>query len=677
MPNHLAHESSPYLLQHVDNPVDWYPWGEEALRLAQKQDKPILLSIGYAACHWCHVMAHESFEDPETADLMNRYFVNVKVDREERPDLDSIYMSAVQALTGQGGWPMTVFLTPQAEPFYGGTYYPPVPRFGMPSFKQLLESIAQTWQSRREEIENSAGQISAHLSQATLSTTSANPLDQTLLDRAYDTIRGKFDAQEGGFSQAPKFPPSMTIEFLLRYYLTSDNPMALHMAEFTLTKMAHSGMYDQLGGGFARYATDDKWLIPHFEKMLYDNALLSRVYLHAFQVTGNPLYRRIVEETLDFVVKELRHADGGFYSSYDADSEGEEGKFYVWQAAEIHQLLESKADLFMHYYDVTDSGNWEGVNILNIKNDPQEIAARFELDPDEMTNRLQASRQKLYEVRAQRVWPGLDDKVLTAWNGLMMASFAEAGRVLGRFDYLQIAATNAEFLYTHMRRADGRLLRTWKAGLEAKYNAYLEDYTYLADGLLALYQSTFETRWYSWAQELIELVLVRFPDREQGGFFDTASDHESLLYRPKDIQDNATPSANSMAVHVLLKSSMFTGNGDFWDEAQRNLSALSDYMARFPTAFAYWLCAASFILGEPQEVAIVGETADPDTQVLLAVVNEQYHPNLVVASGAETTDIPLLAGRSTVDGKSAAYVCRRFVCHAPVTEPEDLSQQLN
>ena len=677
MSNHLAGETSPYLLQHVDNPVNWYPWGEEALALSQEQDKPILLSIGYAACHWCHVMAHESFEDQDTADLMNRYFVNIKVDREERPDLDAVYMSAVQALTGQGGWPMTVFLTPQGKPFYGGTYFPPVPRFGMSSFKQLLTSIAETWQTRRAEIENSAGQISAHLSQATLTTSAANPVDQSLLDQAYDVIRSSFDAQEGGFSQAPKFPPSMTIEFLLRFYLTTADPMPLHMAEFTLAKMAYSGMYDQLGGGFARYATDNKWLIPHFEKMLYDNALLSRVYLHAFQITRNPLYRRIVEETLDFVAKELRHEEGGFYSSYDADSEGEEGKFYVWQAAEIRHLLGPEADLFMNYYDVTENGNWEGKNILNIKNDPQEVAIHFNLEPAELAGRLQDSRQKLYQARAQRVWPGLDDKVLTAWNGLMMASFAEAGRVLARPDYLQIAAANAEFLYTHMRQADGRLLRTWKAGSSAKYNAYLEDYAYLADALLALYQAAFETRWFVWAQELSKQMLAHFHDQEQGGFFDTSADHEALLYRPKDIQDNATPSANAMAAHVLLKLSLFTGRGGLWDEAQINVSAVAAYLTRFPTSFSHWLSAASFILSEPQEVAVAGNLADPQTQALIDAVYRTYRPNLVIAAGDDAKEIPLLEARTKVDGQPAAYVCRRFVCLKPVTDSQALIRQLD
>ena len=677
MPNYLINETSPYLLQHADNPVDWYPWGEEALALARNLDRPILLSIGYAACHWCHVMAHESFEDEATAELMNQNFVNIKVDREERPDLDSIYMNAVQSLTGQGGWPMTVFLTPEGKPFHGGTYFPPVPRYGMLSFTQLLASIAQAWQVRRQDIEDSAGKIAIHLSQATLAAMATSPLQESLFDHALDSMRGKFDAQEGGFGQAPKFPPSMTLEFLLRMHLARGDRSALDMVEFTLIKMAYGGLYDQLGGGFARYATDDKWLIPHFEKMLYDNALLSRVYLHAFQVTGNQLYRRIVEETLDFVVRELRHEAGGFYSSYDADSEGEEGKFYVWQPTEIRQLLGSDADLFMHYYDVTENGNWEGNSILNVKSDPQDVAEQFGLEADEMARRLQAARQKLYEVRAQRIWPGLDDKVLTAWNGLMLASFAEAGRMLHRPDYTQIAKDNAQFLYNQMRHEDGRLLRTWKADSPAKYNAYLEDYAYLADGLLALYQTTFETRWFLWAQEMADQMRERFGDKTNGGFFDTSSDHESLLYRPKDVQDNATPSANAMAVHVLLKLSMLTGNGAYWDEAESTVSALADLMARFPTGFAHWLCAAAFILGEAQEVAISGDLNEPATQALINAVYAQYRPNLVIAAGNNVSEIPLLVGRPLLDGNSAAYVCRRFICHRPVTESEALIQQLN
>ncbi|KAA3658648.1 MAG: thioredoxin domain-containing protein, partial [Chloroflexi bacterium] len=575
MPNHLANETSPYLLQHVENPVDWYPWGDKAINLAKAQDKPILLSIGYAACHWCHVMAHESFEDENTAVFMNQHFINIKVDREERPDLDSIYMQAVVAMTGQGGWPMTVFLTPDGRPFYGGTYYPPTPRFGMPSFLQLMNSIVQAWQTKRADIDRSASDISSHLSHTFALDAQGILLDDSLYSQALITIQGKFDNEQGGFGPAPKFPPSMTLEFLLRLTLQKEDEAARNMVEKTLQKMAYGGMYDQLGGGFARYSTDIHWLVPHFEKMLYDNALLSRVYLHAYQVTDNPLYRRITEETLDFVMREMRHESGGFYSSYDADSEGVEGKFYVWTPAEIREHLGDGADLFMLYYDVSERGNWEGNNILNVPREPEEVARMSNLDGETMHARLAAARKKLYAVRSQRIWPGLDDKVLTAWNGLMLASFAEAGRVLNRPDYTDIAVQNAEFLYENMRvKANGRLLRTWKAGSKAKYNAYLEDYTYLADGLLALYQTTFDERWFVWAQELTDMMLTHFIDEGNGGFYDTSDDHEALLHRPKDVQDNATPSANAMAAHVLLKMGLYTGDGRYWDVAETAVNAL-------------------------------------------------------------------------------------------------------
>jgi uncharacterized protein YyaL (SSP411 family) len=680
MTNRLIHETSPYLRQHADNPVEWYPWGTEALRQAREQDKPILLSIGYAACHWCHVMAHESFEDPETAALMNAHFINVKVDREERPDLDSIYMSAVVAMTGQGGWPMTVILTPDGRPFFGGTYFPPVPRFGMPSFPQLLQSIAQAWKTRREEIEESAGNIAGHLSQTLVLSGQEGQMDSDLLDQALNGLLRSFDSKLGGFGSAPKFPPSMTLEFLLRMAVQRDDTMALHMAEHTLKMMAYGGLYDQLGGGFARYSTDAEWLVPHFEKMLYDNALLARVYLHAYQITNKPLYRRIVEETLDFVVRELRHEDGGFYSSYDADSEGEEGKFYVWSAAEVRELLGDDADLFMRYYDLTGGGNWEGHNILHITAELEDVAQQMGLDLETAERQLATARQTLYDVRAQRVWPGLDDKVLTAWNGLMLAAFAEAGRALDRPDYTAIAVQNAEFLYNHARRKDGRLMRTWKAGSEAKYNAYLEDYAYLADGLLALYQTTFDPRWFVWARELGDLMLAHFQDEKHGGFFDTSDDHEALLHRPKDLQDNATPSGNAMAVQVLLQLTLYTGEGHYWDVAEAAISALYQAMARYPSGFAHWLCAAAFILSQPQEVAIIGEPTAPDTQALLNVVQGEYRPTLVVAvgngDGRTAATVPLLADRERQNGRATAYVCRRFVCQQPTTDTTVLAQQL-
>ena len=672
MTNRLAQEASPYLRQHAENPVDWYPWGEEALRAAREADKPILLSIGYAACHWCHVMAHESFEDPETADLMNRHFINIKVDREERPDLDSIYMSAVVALTGQGGWPMTVALTPDGRPFFGGTYYPPTPRHGLPAFRQVLLALAEAWQERRGDVEGSAGEIADHLRQMALAETlgSSGALNDDLIDQALNGLLRSFDSRLGGFGRAPKFPPSMTLEFLLRVYAGRGDSMSLHMAERTLEAMAHGGLYDQLGGGFARYSTDERWLVPHFEKMLYDNALLARVYLHAWQVAGKPLYRRVVEETLDFVRREMRHERGGFYSSYDADSEGEEGKFYVWTADEIRAALGDEAARFMAAYGVSEGGNWEGHNILHVAED---LTGLGDLSG------LKEARLKLFNIRARRVPPGLDDKVLTAWNGLMLAAFAEAGRVLDRPDYTATAVANAEFLYATMRRDDGRLLRSWQAAAgDARYNAYLEDYAFLADGLLALYETTFDPRWFAWARELADLMLAHFSD-PAGGFFDTSDDHEALLHRPKDVQDNATPSGNGMAAHVLLRLGLFTGEGRYWDTAERMVAGLYEPMARYPGAFAHWLGAAAFILSQPLEVAVAGDPAAADTRALLDVAQRAFRPNLVIAAGegkaAEV--VPLLAGRDRLDGRAAAYVCRRFVCRRPVAEPAALTAQLD
>lgn len=676
MTNELIHETSPYLLQHAHNPVDWYPWGEPALQKAIAEDKPILLSIGYAACHWCHVMAHESFEDHATAVRMNEHFINIKVDREERPDLDAIYMQSVVAMTGQGGWPMTVFLTPDGRPFYGGTYFPPVPRYGMPSFNQLLDGVINAWKNNRDVVERQADDITNHISHTISLAPQADMLDKQMLKRAVDTLSAQFDADLGGFGTAPKFPPSMTLEFLLRHYQQTGDAHALHMAEFTLEKMAYGGIYDQIGGGFARYATDAQWLIPHFEKMLYDNALLARVYLHAWQITGKPLYRRISQETLDFMAREMRHASGGLYSSYDADSEGVEGKFYVWTAVEIHQALGPKADLFMAYFGVSEQGNWEGVNILNIPRPPAELAQQLGLSLDDLESQIAELKQKLYAVRAQRNLPGLDNKVLTAWNGLAMAAFAEAGRAFDRPDYTAVAEENARFLYRMMRTSDGRLHRSWRVGSLARYNGYLEDYAYLADGLLALYQTTFEPKWFSWAQELANLMLTRFLDEEHGGFFDTADDHEALLHRPKEVQDNATPSGNSVAVHVLLRLSLYTGEGLYWDVAEKALSGLYGPMLEYPNAFAQWLTAVAFAVGDPQEVAIIGPVEAADTQALINTIFAHYRPDLIVAVGQNDDTIPLLAQRTQLDEKATAYVCRRFICQQPVTSTETLAQQL-
>ena len=661
MPNHLENETSPYLLQHVDNPVDWHPWGEEAMRLAKEQDKPILLSIGYAACHWCHVMAHESFEDQVTAEQMNADFINVKVDREERPDVDSIYMQAVNAMTGRGGWPMTVFLTPDGKPFYAGTYFPNEPRHGMPSFQQILTGVIQAWRNDRENVVGSASEVAQQLQALSGVGFEEQPLDEEIFRSALRGLGQRFDASWGGFGDAPKFPQPMTIEFLLRESIRGENDNALEMAEGTLRKMAKGGMYDQIGGGFARYSVDHRWLVPHFEKMLYDNAQLARVYLHAWQVTGNDFYRRITEETLDYVLREMRHEDGGFYSSQDADSEGVEGKFYVWSADEIREALGEEADTFMRVYGVSNEGNWEGHNILNLR-----LA-------EALDGRIAAARATLYELRSKRIWPGLDDKVLTSWNGLMLAAFAEAGQALGRADYIEAAESNADFLHRTMRRDSGRLFRTWKAGSDAKYNGYLEDYAYLADGLLALYEATFERRWVDWARELAELMLGHFRDTKNGGFFDTSDDHEQLIHRPKDLQDNAVPSGNAMAASVLVRLSLLTGNGDYWQVAEQITSTMNKFMAQYPSGFGQWLNVAKFMLSAPREIALMG--SGDAIAPLLKVIRGGYRPFQVVAAGEEGS-LPLLENRPQIDGKGTAYVCRRFVCQAPVTGPEELALQL-
>ena len=673
MANHLQNETSPYLLQHADNPVDWHPWGDEAMRLASEQDKPILLSIGYAACHWCHVMAHESFEDEATAAQMNADFINVKVDREERPDIDSIYMQAVNAMIGRGGWPMTVFLTPDGKPFYAGTYFPDEPRHGMPSFRQILTGVTQAWQGDRENVDGSASEVAERLQALSSVGLEPQPLDADTLRGALRGLGQQFDATWGGFGEAPKFPQPMTIELLLREFLRSKDEHALEMAETTLQKMAEGGMWDQIGGGFARYSVDHRWLVPHFEKMLYDNAQLARLYLHAWQVTGNDFYRRITEETLDYVLLEMRHENGGFYSSQDADSEGVEGKFYVWSADEIRDALGEDADVFMQIYGVSDEGNWEGQNILNLRVDPKRLAAQLGTDAGSLGARLAAARTELYGLRSQRVWPGLDDKVLTSWNGLMLAAFAEAGQTLRRPDYIEAAISNADFLHRTMRRDSGRLFRTWKAGSEAKYNAYLEDYAFLADGLLALYEATFEACWVDWARELAELMLAHFRDTTNGGFFDTSDDHEQLIHRPKDLQDNAVPSGNAMAASVLTKLSLLTGNGDYWQVAEQSTATMSKFMSQYPSGFGQWLNVASFMLSEPREIALVG-SADAIAP-LLEVARNGYQPFQVVAAGEEAS-LPLLENRPQIDGQGTAYVCRQFLCQAPVTKPEELALQL-
>jgi uncharacterized protein YyaL (SSP411 family) len=697
--NRLIHETSPYLLQHAHNPVDWYAWGEEALQRARELGRPILLSVGYSACHWCHVMERESFENEEIAALMNEHFVSIKVDREERPDIDNIYMQAVQAMTQQGGWPMTIFLTPDGRPFYGGTYFPPRDRqYGretMPGFPRVLLTIADIYQNQREKVEEQANQLADYLqkrsasplrSRGDSSPMGAMPLE--LLTAASRELAADFDAANGGFGHAPKFPNTMSLEFLMRMHLhrvrgeigTKATRPELEIVETSLQRMANGGIYDQLGGGFHRYSVDAEWLVPHFEKMLYDNALLSRVYLHTYLVTGNPFYRRIVEETLDYVAREMTSPEGGFYSTQDADSEGEEGKFFTWTPAEIEAALPAQdAALFMRYYDVTAGGNFEGKNILHSERDLHDITDETGISPEQLQEALQRGRQTLFALREARVHPGRDEKILTAWNGLMLRSFAEAARHLDRADYLRFAARNADFLLEKLAQ-NGRLLRTYKDGY-AHLNGYLEDYVFLADGLLALYEADFQPRWFAEARRLVDEAIVLFADQQQGGFFDTGSDHETLISRPKDIMDNATPAGNSVAADVLLRLAAFTGEDAYRERADTYLRALADIMAQHPQAFGHLLSALDFSLSPVKEIAIIGYPQQPETRALLQVVNSRYLPNQVLAYAATGDQdagqaVPLLAGRPAKDGKATAYVCEHFACLAPVTEPAMLERLL-
>ena len=638
-PNRLAQETSPYLLQHKDNPVDWYPWGEEALERARADDKPILLSIGYSACHWCHVMERESFEDEQTAAYMNEHFVPIKLDREERPDLDAIYMEACQAMTGHGGWPLNVFLTPQQVPFYAGTYFPPEDRGGMPSWRRILGAVVEAWTDKRDEIRSGSARVAERLRGGAGLEPSTDALDPKVLDAAVAALRMNFDPVHGGFGSAPKFPPASAIELLLR---RGETEMSAH----TLRAMASGGIYDQIGGGFARYSVDARWLVPHFEKMLYDNALLARAYLHGWQVTGEPLFRTVCEETLDWALREMRGTEGGFYSALDADSEGEEGKFYVWSLEELDEEAVAA-------FGATADGNFEGKNILVRAGD-----ASPEL------------KRRLYEVRAQRVWPGLDDKRLTSWNALMIAALAEAGAVLERTDYLDAARGCADFILRELRDDQGRLLRTWKEG-EAKLNAYLEDHAYLLEALLTLYEATFEPRWFEEARALADTMIARFADEERGGFFETSSDHEQLVARRKDLEDHPIPAGNSSAAYGLLRLAALTGEYHYEQRAVGVFQLLHTIAARHPQAFGHLLQALDFHLADVKEVALVG----PDREPLERTVRARFRPHIVVAGG-EPDGVPLLEGREPVDGRAAAYVCENFACQRPVTEASELEALL-
>ena len=665
MPNQLIDESSPYLQQHADNPVEWYPWGEEALEKAKREDKPIFLSIGYSACHWCHVMARESFEDQATAEVLNKHFVSVKVDREERPDLDRIYMSAVQAMTGSGGWPMSVFLTPEGKPFYAGTYFPPQSRYGMPSFQRVLTTIADAWQDRRDELLEGSDRVVASIQRQMAVATSDQELRSRTLSEAFRNLRRDFDSAHGGWDGAPKFPQPMAIEFLLRLHHPTAEPDALGMATGALDAMARGGIYDQLGGGFHRYSVEERWLVPHFEKMLYDNAQLARVYLHAWQVTGEPLFRAVAEETLDYVVREMRHPEGGFYSTQSAESEGQEGRFFIWTIEEIRDVLGDESEAFMEAYGVQPGGNWEGKTILTFSGTWEERQA------------LTDARRRLFEARQERVHPERDEKVITSWNGLMLAAFAEAGRALGRDDYLEVARRNAEFLLTELRGDDGHLLHTWRDG-EAKVRGYLDDYANLIDGLLELYQTTFEGQWYQTARELVERILAHF-SAPAGGFFDTSEAHEKLITRPRSLQDNAVPSGNAMAALDLLRLSQLAVEPSYAEEARRSLQQVQPMLGRYPLGFAQWLSALEYALADKREIAIVGNPEEDEVQVLLEVCEDGFQPHRVMAVGdpSDTENpVPLLQDRPRLNGQATAYVCIDFTCRQPVTDPGALRELL-
>ena len=679
MPNRLINQTSPYLLQHAHNPVDWYPWSPEALERAKSEDKPILLSVGYSACHWCHVMERESFEDRRIAEVMNENFICIKVDREERPDLDSIYMTAVQAMSGHGGWPMTVFLTPDGKPFYGGTYFPPEDRHGVPGFPRVLEAIARTYRESRDDVARTTEQLLQHMRQITSSARSLDPLTADVMHQAYRAMAGQFDDRHGGVGLQPKFPQPMAYEFLLRYHMRSQDPQALDMVDLTLERMAKGGIYDQIGGGFHRYSTDTFWLVPHFEKMLYDNALLVKLYLHAYQVTGKPLYRRIVEETLSYVIREMTGPLGGFYSAQDADSEGVEGKYFIWRPEEIVAVLgKEEGEIVNRLFGVTQEGNFEGRSILHVATDSAAVARDAGMSEEYLDALVLRSKAKLLEAREQRIRPDRDDKVLTAWNGLMLHAFAEAAAVLNSPEYAEIANQNAKFLLDNLFKGD-RLLRTYKDG-KASLNGYLEDYAFLISGLIALHEVTFDERWLREAIGLGRSMVDLFWDEASGQFYDTGRDHEQLVIRPRDTFDNAIPSGSSMASDVLLRLAVITGDSKLEQRAVAALRPVRELMTKLPTGAGHRLCALDFYLSAHKEVAVVGDRTDPDTRALVAEVYRHFLPNRVLLGRNDgdtgLSGVPLLEERHKVDGRPTAYVCQNYVCQLPATDPDTLARQL-
>ncbi len=675
--NRLAQETSPYLLQHAHNPVNWFPWGEEAFAKAKAENKPVLLSVGYSACHWCHVMEHESFESEEIAALMNDLFVSIKVDREERPDVDEIYMNAVQMLTGRGGWPMTVFLTPDGKPFYGGTYFPPVDRHNLPGFPKILTAVARAYKERPQDVTKATGQILENLEKMTHRQETSRPLRIEILANTAASLAQHVDHTHGGLGGAPKFPNAMVFALFLRQYHATGNDLYLQMTTHTLHKMAEGGVYDHLGGGFHRYAVDERWLVPHFEKMLYDNALLTRLYLETYQATQEPFFRQIAEEILAYVEREMLHPDGGFYSTQDADSEGQEGKFFIWSRAEVMQVLGDEiGEIFCRYYDVTDVGNFEHHNILHPTLTLAQLAKLFRRDEEEVTRLIAKAKEKIFTVREGRVKPGRDEKILTSWNGLMLSAFAEAYKVSGNPRYREIAHRTTEFLFTRLYQ-DGRLLRSFKDG-QAKFNAYLDDYAFFAAALIDLYEATFERFYLERAVEFTDALLARFWDEKEGGFFFTSSDHETLITRSKSAFDGSIPSGNSVAVFNLLRLSYLSDNQDYLAKAEQVLRLFYDAMEQNPFGFSNMLCALDFYLMRPKEVVLLGDKDAPATREMLARIHGMFLPNKTLTccdpSDPAAAMPALLTGKTQTDGKLTVYVCHNFTCSLPVTEWGDLKE---
>jgi len=676
--NRLIHESSPYLRQHAGNPVDWYPWGEEAFATARRENKPIILSVGYSACHWCHVMEHESFEDEDTARLMNAHFVNIKVDREERPDVDHIYMTAVQMLTGRGGWPMTVFLTPEGKPFYGGTYFPPEDRHGLPAFRRVLLAISQAYREKPDDVQKTVGQLMEGLQRNETPQGTSRAIDGALVSDAAAALSRAYDEHNGGIGQAPKFPNAAVFDLFLRVARGSGQQRYRDMALHTLRQMARGGIYDQLGGGFHRYAVDERWLVPHFEKMLYDNAQLVPLYLSAFQITRDTFFARVARETLDYVIREMRSPAGGFYSTQDADSEGEEGKFFLWDVAEVQRLLGAEAaELVCRYWDITDVGNFEGRNILHVTLDVEQLAKLFRRDAREVEPLLADSRTRLFVAREPRVKPGRDEKMLTAWNALMISAFAKAGAVLDEPRYRQVAVDAVAFVETQLQRGD-RLLSTCKDGV-AKLNGYLDDYAFFIAALLDVFELTQERRYLERAGSIADAMIAHFWDAASAGFHFTSDDHEALIVRSKPAFDGSIPSGNSVAVQDLLRLHHYTERRDHLARAEAVLQLYAEAMRAQPFGFANMLCAVDFYAQQPREVVVVGAADAPDTLALLRRIRQTYLPNatLTVVDSTRAAQLPsLLQGKSQVDGKATVYVCHRRTCSAPATTWEALEPVL-